>query len=65
VALNKAVPLLFNALASGEMPTSVTLKWFRTSSKGKQEHFFSTILSDATIVNIETEMPHCQDVTQK
>lgn len=61
VALNKAVPLLFNSLASGEMLTSVALKWYRTSTEGKQEHFFSTTLTDATIVNIDTNMPHCQD----
>ncbi|MCE1777137.1 Hcp family type VI secretion system effector, partial [Enterobacter hormaechei] len=40
VALNKSVPLLYNALASGEMLTSVVLKWYRTSVEGKQEHFF-------------------------
>ena len=65
VALNKAVPLLFNALASGEMLTNVTLKWFRTSTEGKQEHFFSTVLSDATVVNIDTSLPHCQDESMK
>ncbi|WP_328716269.1 Hcp family type VI secretion system effector [Halomonas elongata] len=51
VALNKAVPLLYNALASGEMlPT-----------EGKQEHFFTTALTDATIVDINLRMPHAQD----
>jgi len=48
VALNKAVPLMYNALASGEMLPKVTLKWFRTSVEGKQEHFFSTVLTDVT-----------------
>ncbi|MBA5201402.1 Hcp family type VI secretion system effector [Pectobacterium aroidearum] len=61
VALNKAVPLLYNALASGEMLPTVTLKWYRTSVEGKQEHFFSTVLTDATIVDINCQMPHCQD----
>jgi type VI secretion system secreted protein Hcp len=65
VALNKAVPLLFNALASGEMLTTVTLNWYRTSTEGKQELFFSHTLADATVVNIDTKMPHCQDETQK
>ncbi|MCE1897134.1 Hcp family type VI secretion system effector, partial [Enterobacter hormaechei] len=60
VALNKAVPLLYNALASGEMLTTVELKWYRTSIEGKQEHFFSTKLVDATIVDIDCKMPHCQ-----
>lgn len=61
VALNKAVPLLYNALAKGEMLPTVTLKWFRTSVNGAQEHFFTTTLTDATIVDIDCLMPHCQD----
>ncbi|MDR0807078.1 MAG: Hcp family type VI secretion system effector [Enterobacteriaceae bacterium] len=65
VALNKAVPLLYNALASGEMLPKVQLKWYRTSVDGKQEHFFTTSLEDATIVDINLTMPHCQEPTQK
>ena len=65
VALNKAVPLMYNALASGEMLPNVELKWYRTSTEGKQEHFFSTILSDATIIDIDAQMPHCQDSSKK
>ena len=61
VAMNKAGPLLYNALASGEMLPTVELKWYRTSVEGKQEHFFTTALEDATIVNIDCKMPHCQD----
>ncbi|EMT5437444.1 Hcp family type VI secretion system effector [Stenotrophomonas maltophilia] len=60
-ALNKAVPLMYNALASGEMLPTVELKWFRTSIDGRQEHFFSTLLEDATIVDINTQLPHAQD----
>src|ERR1700710_2465373 len=48
-ALNKAVPLMYNALASGEMLPTVTLNWYRTSVEGKQEHFYTTKLTDATI----------------
>lgn len=61
VALNKAVPLLYNALASGESLSTLELKWYRTSVEGKQENFFTTALEGASIVNIECEMPHCQD----
>ncbi|MFC0327313.1 type VI secretion system tube protein TssD, partial [Halomonas organivorans] len=61
VALNKAVPLMYNALASGEMLPNVELKWYRTSVEGKQEHFFTTSLTDATIVDINLRMPHAQD----
>ncbi|MEL6723287.1 MAG: Hcp family type VI secretion system effector [Pseudomonadota bacterium] len=60
-ALNKAVPLLYNALASGEMLPKVEIAWYRTSTEGKQEHFFSTLLEDAVIVDITTVLPHAQD----
>ena len=43
------------------MLPKVQLKWYRTSVEGKQEHFFTTALEDATIVNIDSKMPHCQD----
>ncbi len=60
-SLNKAVPLMYNALASGEMLTNVTVKWFRTSIDGKQEEFFNTVLEDAIIVDMNLVMPHVQD----
>ena len=63
--MNKAVPMLYNALASGEMLPKVELKWYRTSVEGKQEHFFTTSLEDATIVSIDLKMPHAQDPTQR
>ncbi|WP_241086186.1 Hcp family type VI secretion system effector [Candidatus Vondammii sp. HM_W22] len=60
-ALNKAVPLLYNALASGEMLPKVEITLYRTSSEGKQEHFYSTFLEDATVVNIDADLPHAQN----
>lgn len=63
-ALNKSVPLMYNALASGEMLPTVKMKWYRTSSEGKQEHFFTTSLTDAIIVDMELVMPHAQDATK-
>ena len=60
-ALNKATPLLYQALASGEMLPEVEVKWYRTSTEGLQEHFFTTQLEDATIVTINTVLPHAQD----
>ncbi|MFK1435588.1 Hcp family type VI secretion system effector [Pseudomonas aeruginosa] len=62
--LNKATPLLYQALASGEMLPEVEVKWYRTSTEGRQEHFFTTKLEDATIVNINTVLPHAQDPTK-
>ncbi|WP_338490531.1 Hcp family type VI secretion system effector [Pseudomonas trivialis] len=60
-ALNKASPRLYQALATGEMLPTVEVKWFRTSGDGKQEHFFTTRLEDATVVDIHTVLPHAQN----
>lgn len=60
-SLNKATPLMYQALASGEKLPTVEVSWYRTSSEGKQEHFFTTRLEDATIVDINTVLPHAQD----
>jgi type VI secretion system secreted protein Hcp len=60
-ALNKAVPLLYSALSSGEMLPNVELSWYRTSVEGTQERFFTTKLIDAVIIDIDLEMPHVQD----
>ncbi|MFK3567558.1 type VI secretion system tube protein TssD, partial [Pseudomonas sp. M3] len=56
-SLNKATPLMYQALANGEMLPTVEVSWYRTSSEGKQEHFFTTTLEDATIVSINTVLP--------
>ena len=58
--IDKATPLLANALTSGERITRCEFKWFRTSSTGTQEHFFTTRLTDAIIVNIVTNLPNTQ-----
>ncbi len=58
---DKASPLLYNALCSGELLTKVEIKWFRTSSTGRQEHYFTVLLEDAIIVDIAGYMPNCQD----
>lgn len=65
IALNKSVPLLYNAMVQGEMLTKVELHWYRTSVEGKQEFFFSTKLEDAVIVEMDCNMPHCQDPQSK
>lgn len=62
--LNKAVPLLYNSLATGEILTNVTLKWYRPQAS-EQVHFFTTKLEEALIVDIGCEMPHCKDVDFK
>lgn len=53
---DKCSPLLYNALTKGETLTEVELKWYRTSYAGKPEHYFSIILEDAVIVDIDAYM---------
>ncbi len=53
---DKASPLLYNALTTGETLEEVELKWYRTSYAGKPEHYYSMVLEDAVIVNIEASM---------
>lgn len=60
-SLNKAVPLMYNALTKGEKLTQVEVHWFRTSGGGGNEHFFTTILEDAIITSIDLIMPNAQD----
>lgn len=58
---DKTSPLLYQALANGERLTTCEIKWYRTSKEGKQEHYFTTSLEDAVIVDIRSYMPNCQD----
>jgi len=57
---DKSSPLLFSALTSGE-EVKCRLEWFRTSSAGTQEHYFTIELEGATLVDIQSRMPNCQD----
>jgi len=61
---DKASPLLYNALVSGEKLTKCEIKWFRTSPSGTQEHYFTHTLEDALVVDIKAYMPNCQDPSQ-
>ncbi|MDB6051886.1 MAG: hypothetical protein JWR17_4632 [Pseudomonas sp.] len=58
---DKSSPLIFNALTSGEMLEECNLQFFRTSSTGAQEHYFTIALFDAIIVEVNSHMPNCQD----
>lgn len=58
---DKATPLLLAALTSGELMEEVVIQWFRTSAAGTQEHYFTTTLEDAIIIEIKDYMFNCQD----
>jgi type VI secretion system secreted protein Hcp len=61
---DKSSPMLYTALASGERLPKCEIKWWRTSSSGTQEHYFTIKLEDAIITNISARMPNCQDPSQ-
>ncbi|MCF6201190.1 MAG: Hcp family type VI secretion system effector [Hydrogenimonas sp.] len=56
--LDKASPLLMNALVTGETLKKVEIKKYRTNYEGKLEHYFTTILEDAVIVDIQSDAGH-------
>ena len=58
---DKSSPLLYVALATGERLTTCELKWYRTSTTGTQEHYFTIALEDAIITEVNAKMPNCQD----
>ena len=58
---DKSSPLLLQALTSGERITEVVIQWFRTSASGTQEHYYTTTLEDAIIVDMKDYMHNCQD----
>ena len=65
VDLNKAVPLLSHALVSGEPLSKVEVKWYRTSTTGQQEHFFTTTLTDAIVTEIDQVLPNAVNPENK
>lgn len=61
---DKSSPLLYVALSTGERLTKCLLKFYRTSTSGTQEHYFTIELADAIVTNIHAFMPNCQDPSQ-
>lgn len=58
---DKASPMLYQALCTGEHLTNVTLKFYRVSAKGTEEQYFTITLEDAVVVSIRPWMPNCLD----
>jgi len=54
---DKASPKLYQALCTGEQFSNVTIKWYRIDPTGKEEHYFTTKLEDAIIVDMKPYMP--------
>lgn len=58
---DKASPLLYTALCTGEHFTSVKIKWYRIAPDGTEEHYFTHELIDGILVSIRPWMPNCLD----
>lgn len=58
---DRCSPLLFNSLVSGEKLPECSINFYRTSTSGKQEHYYTIKLIDALLVDMQTRMAHCQD----
>jgi type VI secretion system secreted protein Hcp len=54
---DKSSPKLYQALVTGERMSNVTIKWYRISAAGTEEHYFTHTLENAIIVSIEPDTP--------
>jgi type VI secretion system secreted protein Hcp len=59
--IDKASPMICQALCTGEHLTNVTLKYYRVSPKGAEEQYYTVTLEDAIVVSIRPWMPNCLD----
>ncbi len=55
--VDKSSPKLYQALCTGENLTNVEIKFYRIAPDGTEEHYFTTTLENAIIVNISPSMP--------
>jgi type VI secretion system secreted protein Hcp len=55
--IDKSSPKLFQALCTGEHMKNVTLKYYRITKQGTEEHYFTTTLEDAIITKFHPGMP--------
>ena len=60
--IDKASPMLWQALCSGENLT-IELKFWRTSTKGEQEHYFTIKWENAVLVGGKAVLPDTNDAT--
>lgn len=56
--MDKATPLLYNALAQGETLNKVEIRLFRTSPVGALEHYSTWLLESAIVVGMRAWMPN-------
>ena len=61
--LDKASPKLYKALATGEGLRHVELKYYRPDRAGVPEHYYTVLLDDALIVNIQEAFPNVERIS--
>lgn len=61
--IDKSSPLIFSALCTGETLEICRIEYYRTSSQGTQENFYTVELEGALIIGIQEVVPHCQDLS--
>ena len=64
--IDSATPKLFQALCSGEHFSEVVFKWYRVDAEGGgyQQHFFTTTLEDAILVEMKDWFPITVDASK-
>ena len=60
-AIDKASPLLFNALVTNENLSSIEFKFFLIDRTGAEKNYYTIKLGDATISEIKAYMPNARD----
>ena len=60
--IDKSSPKLYQALATGERLSDVTIKWYRLDCTGAEENYFTIYLEDARIVSIRSCTPSALDL---
>ena len=61
---DKSSPKLYKALRTGEHMTEVTLKFYRITDQGKEEHYFTIKLTEAIVVSIQPWVPNALDLSR-
>ena len=61
--IDKATPLLFNALVNNEALTSVEIQFFRDGRDGKDGVYYTIELENASIASMETALPNYEEVS--
>ncbi len=56
--LDKSSPMIMQALATGEQIKKATFKFFRTSSAGSQEHYYTIELEEALVTDLTPWFPN-------